>query len=1171
MEQGSNRLNIALGFIELLKGEQNNKSFQIFVKILEGKSIAIEIDKETTIDTILEKVSQKTGDALSDIRLLFGGKQLSNGTAADYDLQSESTLIKTSRMLGGAVLTKKGSFLRSKEEFTSFYDDEMSDDEMSDEEIKLQEELLIAFQKANIKMTYKPSFLMKYISEVFKSFYGQLADLNGAIVDFDILREEAAKKKELLVNYILEDINKDNKFDEEYWSNYQLIVYDATEEILKNKAIFVDVEIFSNRMAKLSSKSSQFSKDLSIDSNQLNKKEEERFLSSLIGNKEIGQDYEISIHDEDKEELFKLINNSTPKRNEFLKACNHLAIFYNELTARVTKDVGSVFLEIDVDHKQFTLNQKVIIAGKIKEHIKSHKEDCKKVLYAIENVVSSFQASITKETIDQQNKNAAGGFFSTLGAFLFNTTVNVVKTNIALKDLNSAFEKEDTEIEVNPAMGIAQYHGNGSVSFSGAFFESINNVTHELAKLGAISIIGGYVSTAFLDISKTFLAYTSWQEPVSALQGSARYMLDLIQRKRKEIVNELDNNYSSFEKTVDGWITQLNTNEGRFLESMKVLGQYRSNLNDIEKEIFELEKKRNEKSNEDGNRLLELQSNKETLIQAIKLLEGKKEETKENEKLGLDDFVKKEEKDELEELLGDYTMEKINAKRNAFLKNKEKGSVSKEKEIDLDKLGDNDSQKTIQSIMGAAAKIIDVKADGTCLFRALGYAVDENQLTGDKIREKLVAFFKKVKEALEKLAPKKELQYECFDKETRHSPWLKNYMEKDVPLFFPKSYVGAYKLDLMINAIEAGAFESPIGDFFAEMTGTILGLTLNVVQTGGGILNVSKGKNGNVLLYLDNKAKHFQYLKGSISVKFGESKLNVLEKMEEVDQNKKATRLKKLNEKLDILKTASEKLSWDNDKFEIKIKEAKEAINVEKSILSIEEYAEKKSEVNAIENKLSALNFSIVSKIRNYDKSHSFLYELWKKEMEGKEIPTVITEALAEYSYEMVDSDSEEVEENIGSKGDIELEGEFFQNIETDEEKWTKNKKEIREMLNEIVKVIKSNERNKNIIKKIKEYKNKISLISKAGYEELKGWYDIQKYCIKIVDFLNLGLIQLNNLEDDDGGILDFFKKFDLKPEEEIQNSVGEEIISALEKLKEEIPRLIEIKRIRKGLRSNKL
>jgi len=66
---------------------------QIFIRMMIGKTITLEVSISDTIESVKDKISRKEDIPADHIRLLYAGEQLEDHCfLSDYNIQKESTI-----------------------------------------------------------------------------------------------------------------------------------------------------------------------------------------------------------------------------------------------------------------------------------------------------------------------------------------------------------------------------------------------------------------------------------------------------------------------------------------------------------------------------------------------------------------------------------------------------------------------------------------------------------------------------------------------------------------------------------------------------------------------------------------------------------------------------------------------------------------------------------------------------------------------------------------------------------------------------------------------------------------------------------------------------------------------------------------------------------------------
>ncbi|XP_034547860.1 ubiquitin-like protein ISG15 isoform X1 [Notolabrus celidotus] len=76
-------------------------TFQVFLKNEKNKTTTYDITKDETVDEFKTKVQKREGVAVSQMRLVFQGRDMTQGKLSDYHVKEHSTIEMTMRLRGG--------------------------------------------------------------------------------------------------------------------------------------------------------------------------------------------------------------------------------------------------------------------------------------------------------------------------------------------------------------------------------------------------------------------------------------------------------------------------------------------------------------------------------------------------------------------------------------------------------------------------------------------------------------------------------------------------------------------------------------------------------------------------------------------------------------------------------------------------------------------------------------------------------------------------------------------------------------------------------------------------------------------------------------------------------------------------------------------------------------
>ena len=90
---------------------------QLFVRTLNGKNVAINVESNETVQSLKNRIESQEGVAVNDQRLVFGSKILADDESLleEYAIQQESTIALAVSVDGGKKKKKKKKMIKGKQ------------------------------------------------------------------------------------------------------------------------------------------------------------------------------------------------------------------------------------------------------------------------------------------------------------------------------------------------------------------------------------------------------------------------------------------------------------------------------------------------------------------------------------------------------------------------------------------------------------------------------------------------------------------------------------------------------------------------------------------------------------------------------------------------------------------------------------------------------------------------------------------------------------------------------------------------------------------------------------------------------------------------------------------------------------------------------------------------
>ncbi len=476
----------------------------------------------------------------------------------------------------------------------------------------------------------------------------------------------------------------------------------------------------------------------------------------------------------------------TQQRNKFLHLCNTLHKNYVGVLKMTRDKFGKVLLEQDQYSVTISVAQKEKAIMGIREQLQDEKSNIIYIFDSLEDAARTFQSDISKKAQKYQDSAASRTFWSNvvkstvtgIGGLIGvgGIAVTVLEhLGVELPDVGASKDPSKAHT-ISGTLTDSNKRESTFVADVGSIASSIATTTLGISSAGVcINLITSFIGS----VSDTCIARANQNEPVVALQGAARLLIELIAGTRASVEKNLEEAYKHFEKDTKLWIVTLMDNASeyqkklRHQETMQVqnkllLEKERKHLSEINKEIRQLEKEADEseeaveglggkvggegehKDKERGDALLDVLETDKDLWK----LEGEKAILRALlDKLGIEKLNSRGEiRVMLRHLRTKLEIKELTVQQKAYKKDistlEEKASSSK---LELEQLVSNANKPveekavTVNSVSVSKAQasylekeglqVISVKGDGRCTFGSIAYGLGKKT---DAVKERVL-------------------------------------------------------------------------------------------------------------------------------------------------------------------------------------------------------------------------------------------------------------------------------------------------------------------------------------------------------------------------------------------------------------------------------------------------